>query len=71
MVIGFLKDNRVEQERQRTEEERQRTEQERQRADQLLPKPGYSRNVSAPTNCWRSSWRPAKIWTLQKLASVA
>lgn len=33
MVIGFLKDNRVEQERQRTEEERQRTEQERQRAD--------------------------------------
>ena len=34
MVIGFLKDNRVEQERQRTEEERQRTEEERQRAEQ-------------------------------------
>ena len=33
MVIGFLKDNRVEQERQRTEEERQRAEQERERAD--------------------------------------
>ena len=33
MVIGFLKDNRLDQERQRTEEERQRTEQERQRAD--------------------------------------
>ena len=43
MVIGFLKDNRVEQERQRTEQERQRADaaearvqQERERADQLL-----------------------------------
>ena len=43
MVIGFLKDNRVEQERQRTEQERQRADaaevraqQERERADLLL-----------------------------------
>ena len=43
MVIGFLRDNRLEQERQRTEQERKRAdtaearvEQERERADQLL-----------------------------------
>ena len=33
VVIGFLKDNRLEQERKRTEQERERTEQERERAD--------------------------------------
>ena len=33
MVMGFLKDSRLEEERQRTEEERKRTEAERQRAD--------------------------------------
>ena len=43
MVIGFLRDNRLEQERQRTEQERQRADtaearvvQERERADLLL-----------------------------------
>ena len=43
MVIGFLRDNRLEQERQRTEaaearaeQERERADRERERADQLL-----------------------------------
>ena len=34
MVIGFLKDDRVEQERERTKEERERADRERGRADQ-------------------------------------
>ena len=34
MVIGFLKDNRLQQERERADRERERADQERERADQ-------------------------------------
>ena len=36
MVIGFLKDNRIEQERQRTDRERERADKERERADRAV-----------------------------------
>ena len=36
MVIGFLKDNRVQQERERADRERERADQERERADYAI-----------------------------------
>ena len=36
MVIGFLKDNRLQQERERTDRERERADQERERADYAI-----------------------------------
>ena len=42
MVIGFLRDNRLDQERERTKQERDRADQERKRADQERERADYA-----------------------------
>ena len=60
MVIGFLKDNRVQQERERADRERERADQERERADYAI----------AELNRLRTEYKNATKALIQRLEEL-
>ena len=67
MVIGFMRDNRLQQERDRTEQERQRADQERERADEERARADHA---IAELNQLRSEYENATRALIQRLEEL-